>query len=163
MKRLLEDLLYVPVGVVTGVRDLIPELAERGRTQVGNARMMGRVAVQMGGRELARRTGGIGERVQSLLTDAGLSGPDVAGASGDGEPAPRRVSGQPDPAPAVSPVVDGPDATELAIVDYDSLAASQVVRRLAALDSDQLDDVRSYELAHRGRKTILGRVAQLQS
>jgi hypothetical protein len=54
-----------------------------------------------------------------------------------------------------------PDAASLAIPDYDSLAASQVVPRLAALSTDELDAVRSYESAHRGRRTILGRVDQL--
>ena len=47
--------------------------------------------------------------------------------------------------------------------DYDSLAASQVVPRLSGLTADELELVRAYEAAHRGRKTILSRVAQLQS
>ena len=54
------------------------------------------------------------------------------------------------------------DHAKLAIADYDSLAASQVVPRLAGLDDGQLEAVRRYETAHRGRKTILGKVAQLQ-
>ena len=50
----------------------------------------------------------------------------------------------------------------LAIADYDSLAASQVIPRLAGLEPAELEAVRAYEAAHRGRKTILGKVAQLQ-
>ena len=46
--------------------------------------------------------------------------------------------------------------------DYDSLAASQVVPRLAGLTADELEAVRAYEAADRARRTILGRVAQLQ-
>jgi hypothetical protein len=56
-----------------------------------------------------------------------------------------------------------PLATELAIPDYDSLSASQVVPRLAGLSRQELEAVRTYEQAHRARKTILNRVAQLQS
>lgn len=54
-----------------------------------------------------------------------------------------------------------PEAASLGIPDYDSLAASQVVPRLAALTPDELAAVRAYEAAHRGRRTILGRVDQL--
>lgn len=64
---------------------------------------------------------------------------------------------------AVPEVQNAPDADELAIPDYDSLAASQVVPRLAALTTDELADVGTYERAHRARQTILNRVRQLQS
>jgi hypothetical protein len=43
------------------------------------------------------------------------------------------------------------------------LSASQVVPRLSGLSPDELQAVRDYEAAHRGRKTILSRVAQLQA
>ena len=55
-----------------------------------------------------------------------------------------------------------PDAAGLAITDYDSLSASQVVSRLQGLSAAELEAVRSYEAATRGRKTILNRVQQLQ-
>jgi hypothetical protein len=53
-------------------------------------------------------------------------------------------------------------ADGLAIPDYDSLSASQVVSRLAGLGPAELDAVRAYEAAKRGRKTILNKIAQLQ-
>jgi hypothetical protein len=56
-----------------------------------------------------------------------------------------------------------PQADDLAIPGYDSLSASQVVQRLAGLASDELRAVGAYESATRGRRTILARVAQLQS
>jgi hypothetical protein len=55
-----------------------------------------------------------------------------------------------------------PTAASLAVPDYDSLAASQVIARLAALAPAELEAVRHYEEATRGRRTILGRIAQLQ-
>lgn len=61
-----------------------------------------------------------------------------------------------------APALDAPDVGSLAIPDYDSLAASQVVPRLASLDGAELSDVGAYEQAHRGRRTILNRVRQLQ-
>lgn len=62
-------------------------------------------------------------------------------------------------APAAVPV----DAASLPISDYDSLAASQVVARLEALGLDDLTSIGSYEAATRGRRTILGKVQQLQA
>lgn len=56
-----------------------------------------------------------------------------------------------------------PSAASLAIPDYDSLAASQVVSRLDGLRPDELAAVQRYELANRGRKTIIGKIAQIQT
>jgi hypothetical protein len=56
-----------------------------------------------------------------------------------------------------------PEVDALAIVAYDELAASQVVSRLEALTAPELDAVRRYEEAHRHRRTILAKVAQLQA
>lgn len=50
----------------------------------------------------------------------------------------------------------------LPISGYDTLSASQVVPRLAAMTSTELEAIRAYEASHRGRRTILNRVAQLQ-
>lgn len=64
-------------------------------------------------------------------------------------------------AAAVPVQVRVPDESELAVPDYDSLAASQVVPRLAMLSTDDLRAVHTYEQAHRHRQTILNRVTQL--
>ena len=57
----------------------------------------------------------------------------------------------------------GAAAESLAIPGYDSLSASQVVQRLAGLSPEELELVGRYEDAHRGRRTILSKVSQLQS
>jgi hypothetical protein len=56
---------------------------------------------------------------------------------------------------------DAPTSEELAIPGYDALSASQVVERLAGLEPDELDAVQAYEVAHRQRRTILGKIEQL--
>ena len=68
-------------------------------------------------------------------------------------------------APAkASQAVSGPvTADQLGIPEYDALAASQVVPRLEALSPSDLELVRRYEVDHRNRQTILGRVSQLQA
>jgi len=64
------------------------------------------------------------------------------------------------PAPPASPA-HVPSADALPIPDYDELSASQVVERLEGLDRESLDAIRRYESEHRGRNTILGKIAQL--
>jgi len=69
-------------------------------------------------------------------------------------------------APASAPAardaaVPAPAAASLAIPGYDTLAASHVVKRLSSLRPDELDAIRRYEIATRGRRTILHRIAQL--
>jgi hypothetical protein len=54
-----------------------------------------------------------------------------------------------------------PSREHLPIDEYESLAASQVVARLPTLTEAELEEVRSFEAAHRGRRTILGKIEQL--
>ncbi|MEX1007490.1 MAG: hypothetical protein WD271_06560 [Acidimicrobiia bacterium] len=67
--------------------------------------------------------------------------------------------------PATAPVADraasAPTVEELPIPDYDELSASQVIERLDGLDAASLEAIRAYEAGHRGRNTILGKIAQL--
>ena len=62
---------------------------------------------------------------------------------------------------AVPAAVDAPAAEALPIEEYESLAASQVVARLAGLTPAELADVERFERAHRGRRTVLGKIEQL--
>lgn len=52
-------------------------------------------------------------------------------------------------------------AAELPLEGYESLAASHVVARLTRLSAEELVQVREFEQAHRGRRTILGKIEQL--
>ena len=145
----LDVMVFAPIGLLANCRQLVPTLAEKGRElvdqQVTVARFVGRFA--------------LGQVRPTAETEA--------------------------PAPIVEPVVMPPgdqhiavrvedaggvensdvgtvDVDELAIPQYDSLAASQVVARLDGLTARELDAVRRYELAHRGRKTVLGKIDQLR-
>lgn len=162
----LDLLVFAPVGLALTARDALPDLIRRGRdtvtSQATMARLVGQFAVQQGQQQAGRALEDARERavtvLEQLAGDAGGPGVappapvvDVANANGS---APASV----EPAPPSS----GPGAAELAIPDYDSLAASQVVPRLSGLAPEELEAVRRYETAHRGRKTILSRVGQLQ-
>ncbi len=94
------------------------------------------------------------------------------------DPAPVTPPGPPSPGPAlrphtppVTPAAPAPasapgsdvssDAVDAAISGYDTLSASQVVRRLDGLGAEELEAVVRHETATRGRRTILHRAQQL--
>lgn len=172
--QLLDLVVYAPLGLLLNLDEVVPQLVEKGRQQVVMARMFGRFAVQQGGVEAKKRTAGLQERATSIVGQfAGLGG---AGQEADppiATPAtPSRAPAPAAPAEEIIPVTiehDGPPATaagpdedDLAVPGYDSLSASQVVPRLAGLSGAELEAVRRYEMAHRGRKTILAKIDQLQ-
>lgn len=173
--NVVELALYAPLGLALTARDHLPDLIARGRQQVTSqvalARMMGQYAVKEGEKDLRKRV----EDVTKTLGDLGIlpePNPPAAAA-----PAPGTV---PTPPPEVevdvpaangssngsaAPAAEAParSRAELSIPGYDTLSASQVVQRLAGLSADELEDVRDYEAGTRGRRTILSKIAQLQS
>lgn len=161
----LDLLVYAPVGLALSAQEVLPRLAERGRErvsgQIASARVVGQFAVQHGQARLEQvlsrsRTGSTGSA--DRWAPSPLAGPSAAPAE-PMRPAPRRRP----PVTEAAPSRESLDGDDLAIPGYDSLSASQVLPRLEGLAAGELEAVRTYEVAHRGRKTILGRVAQLQS
>jgi hypothetical protein len=112
--------------------------------------------VRQGEAELRKRFSDVEEQAEGVLRLLGkVVEPD---AESPPPPTPTPVAEVPD-----EPMPEGPAVDELAIPDYDSLSASQVVTRLPGLAPAELEGVRAYEVAHRGRKTILNKVSQLQT
>ena len=161
--RTLDLFVFAPLGLALTARELVPKLAEQGRQQVQQqvttARFVGEFAV----RRLRRHA-------DAALVELGLT-PDQR-AKGPAPTPPSRFDASPAPSHAgegngqVGAGVDREpraDPSGLAIPGYDSLSASQVVQRLTGLSRPELEAVRAYEEAGRGRKTILTRVAQLQA
>lgn len=164
--QLADLLVYVPIGLFFEAPTLLPKLAEQGRVHTRNARLFGQFAVRQGEAEVRRRLAGLEEQTTGLLRALGVLPADDVDRGGDGsatrEPRPSAGRTERRPATTVEPSDPGPNVADLAITDYDSLSASQVVTRLPGLTLDELEAVRAYEAAHRGRKTILNKVAQLQ-
>ncbi len=173
-----ELFVYAPLGFALDARQLLPRFIDRGRSQVVLARVVGRYAVEKGSTRAGGYLGQSQEQVSALLQTLGLlpedreppADPgDVEEFEGDvlvfhspaAEPAPTPEADIGfEPEPDREPV---PDVASLAIPDYDNLSASQVVPRLGGLSDGELDAVRRYEAAERGRKTILNKIAQLRS
>jgi hypothetical protein len=164
-------LIYLPVGVVVTAVEELPRLVAKGRTrvdsQVAIARVVGQFAVQKGRQELDKRIKaanppGGPTRGETSPPAAEADRAKIAREKPAAPPADR-----PDHEPihhngnAPTPTA-GAEADSLAIPGYDSLAASQVVQRLAGLSDEELSAVGLYEQSHRARRTILNRVSQLQ-
>lgn len=168
-----ELFVYAPLGLALEARRLWPELVDRGRGQVNLARATGRRALGRYRDDLERRLLDTWHEAEAAARGLGLApGSPHRSPSELDEQAPGGAeSEQVSRAPAAeqsgrgAPVSDEPaiDVETLAIPDYDSLSASQVVPRLTGLEADELELVRRYEAGKRGRKTILNKIAQLQS
>ena len=158
--------VYAPLGFALEAPRLLPELAAKGRNHVNTARAVGQFAAQM----LERRAGSAGGVLGGVLGSLGLRGsapvkvatpPTAAPPASTPTSGPTGKGSAPKPVtPPPSPTVGG-TAEDLPIAEYDSLAASQVVPRLAGLTSAELEAVQAHELAGRARRTVLNRVAQL--
>jgi hypothetical protein len=156
--------VYAPIGLLFEGASLLPQLIEKGKSQVTMARMIGQFAVTQGQSEAGKLADRFQDQAIELLGRFG-------GSTAPPAPVVASVPDSADEEPgAVDPVVAADraagaaiDASSLAIPDYDGLSASHVVNRLAGLADAELEAVRLYESANRGRKTILSKVAQLQA
>jgi cytoskeletal protein RodZ len=189
VERALEVVVYAPLGVALFARDALPGIAgmfvARGRSEIHNrrkhvaqqvtqAKTIGRFAVRFGGPEVKRRVeDGVATARATAETTLSTLAATRASAPGDrpAPTAPRRPTtvaaatnghqaARSTPAPK-TPAAAAPPVSTLPIPEYDELSASQVVGRLEGLIDGDLETVRAYESAHRNRRTILGKIAQL--
>ena len=183
LESALDVFVYGPLGLFITVTEEMPRLVEKGRerltSQLTTARMLGQMAAPQLQAEAEKLVRGVMDRI-STPPGAPTRPPAPTGASAPpaARPAPSRPAPE-RPAPPAAAVTapgqraPGPtgngsiahsgDSTHLAIPGYDTLSAMQVVQRLAGLTPAELEAVRAYEAAHRGRKTILHRAEQLLS
>lgn len=166
LRRTLDLCVFAPVGAAVSLAEELPGLIEKGRRrvelQLGNAHVVGRFVVHKGQRDLAGR-------INEILNN----GVEAARAS---EAAERATEPTVPAAPSIpvarrrSEIVTAPKAepdpraeatVRRSLSDYDTLSASQVVRRLDGLGQEELRAVQRYEASHRNRRTILNRASQL--
>jgi hypothetical protein len=158
IEQALDLFFYAPLGFVLNAQEVVPQLIEKGHQQVVMARMFGKFAIE---NEAPKQIAELQKQVQKVAEQFTARGGRAAQPSSNGPEAQTGTATQTS-APVVNSPAHGPGAAELAITDYDSLSASQVVPRLEGLADAELAAVHDYEAAHRGRKTILSKIAQLQ-
>lgn len=125
-----------------------PSALDRARRELSNARFMGRLAVSQGVDQLRARIEN--EHSQRDRSATAASVPDRHdrlieerefddGSRADGD-------------------LDEPSVDDLALPDYDTLPAIDIVAKLATLEVEQRAAVERYERAHRQRRTVLGKL-----
>jgi len=155
----------------------------------GRRDLQGRLERLVGGRGGQRATGGPTTTVAAPPATDERAVPDPTATEAPGSPDQGAVPDPTAPAPwhpatpADAPATEAPVApllgtrsrpvpaapratagqADLAIPGYDTLSASQVVRRLEGLGRSELETVSRYEAATRNRRTILHRADQLLS
>lgn len=162
-------LLYAPVGLALQLSEHLPQLAASGRSRlrgpVAAARIVGHFAVQQGRRDLGGRLRQatepyFGGASQPQTAPSGTTTGPTATPGPSAEPA-TESSG---PAAADAAKAEGvPMVDDLAVPGYATLSASQVLAHLQRLSPAELAAVAAYENGHRARKTVLARIAQMQS
>jgi hypothetical protein len=190
--ELREILVYAPIGLVTVCAETVlpavkQEVAQL-RQQVPAARFIGQMATQQVQTQLRSRAEssqeqfhtviGLGnsvmtkiaewsrcqtnsgdQRSQSSTTAPEVPAPGMAFGSGDtqqSETAPNQVS-----EPLAGSEVSAASVLR-SIEGYDNLSALQIISLLEDLRAEDLDEVATYEAAHRQRRTILNRIRQLR-
>lgn len=173
------NLLGLPVRVAEEVLSAVPALVDRTRSQVElTQHLLAKLPCSPLHRE-ASDTDSAGaddasndDATRATVTD--IRSHQHAGSTATGDDGDRAVGSDSEATDSdatdsdatdevESPDIAAVDASELAIPDYDSLAASQVVPRLASLEPAELALVLDYEQGHRSRQTIINRVRQLQA
>ena len=134
-ERLLDLLVYAPLGLALEAKDLLPKLAERGRGQVALTRLAGTVAARQGQHEAEKLVDDIRSSIGAFL---GLDATDE-----------QAADAPPDP-----------DDEALPIPGYGAMTAVEIIPHLAGLDAAQLDEIEAFERANRSRVTVLNRIAQ---
>jgi hypothetical protein len=137
------------------------EVERQVRALIEAALTLPRAAAARVGRCVGGRLGHVTERVAEPMQLVRSLLELVTGAPPTNGGAAAPVAASPSAPDAASPESAAPAAVHLPIEEYQSLAASQVVARLANLDPAELREVRRFEVAHRARRTVLGRIDQL--
>lgn len=153
-------LFFALVGAGATVVTAAPKLVKQARADLVAARFIGEIAVTQGASQLRDRLVGSDDETTTAepslrLPRASVSAPVAAGAIASEEGSSEGTA-----VGAIAATL--PSVEELAIPDYDSVPAIDVVMQLADLKKAERSRIEVYELAHRQRRTILGKVEQLR-
>jgi hypothetical protein len=171
LQRALDVFVYAPVGLALTAAEELPGLVKKGReriNQVNMARVVGQFVADKGAQEAGKAVKQATEALAGLGVGAGARPPVRPAGQANGGGASSASPSPTSAPPSVNGSTDGhrvaaPPSDDLAIPGYDALSASQVVQRLGGLAPAELEAVREYETATRGRRTILSKIAQLQT
>jgi hypothetical protein len=171
----MDVLVYAPAGVLLTAASDLPAMAEKGRRRIErelhNAHVVGRFVVDAGLRQMRGQFERLAGQQPSAPDEpapaaghrTGVTPGGTNGRAGGRATGPQTVRSKATTSAAASrdAASSRVAAVDRAIPDYDTLSASQVVRRLDGLTASELRAVVRHELANRGRRTVLHRTEQL--
>lgn len=142
-EKVLATVFYAPLGLGAKLVDDLPTNITKAKQQIDFARFIGKMAVERGVNELTDK-----------LRDATRSSVEVSDVVIEARSVEVADDLMADPLAV--------DADQLALADYDQLAASHIISKLAGLTDAEITEIEQYELAHRGRRTVLGKIDQIR-
>lgn len=155
-RLLLDVFVYAPIGFVKQANTLVPELIKDGRSTAASAKTIGAFVTPI----LKRQ----GEKVlREQLRGAKSASPSTASTTSAARPAPKAPEATPSTGAAHQPHSTSDAASAEPFDGFDRLGAAAVVARLEELTKAQRATVRRYETANRNRRTVLGRLDQLDA
>ncbi len=176
-QEVVNRLVYQPIGLLAAVVRTLPRAAEEGRRVVEGplqtAKFVGDMAAGVVKARYGAQINDIEDRVSGVRRTVEGAADLVI------KTAQSRVGGF--PPNWSSPAQDRPSTpsdgaatkhrtpheargseTVGGISGYESMTAAEVIERLESLTLDQLGEVEAFELEHRRRRTILGRISKLR-
>ena len=178
VRRLLDNFVYLPVGVSVVLQEQLPTLVERGRNQVAMAKTIGQFAAQFARGEVERRVGELlgpsGKDTPSAATTESAESAEASEPAAIADTSPAKAAASEvassrtaDSAPQTRPPASAarkrskPTDASLAIDGYDSLPATNILGLLTGLTARELKAIAAYEEQNRARRTILHRIDAL--
>ena len=152
LERLAALALFGPLDLTIKVVEELPSSVDRARQQLVAARFLGKMVVDQSLVQARRRLG---------ITTVPRSDDAASASEADASPVTDPGAERPDGETARNGDAI-PDAADLALPDYEHLPDAHVVAKLAGLTAAERDDIEAFETAHRHRRTILGKLRQLQ-
>lgn len=140
VRAALDVLVFAPLGLGARLVEDAPGAVVNARRELSNARFIGRLAVDQGIKQVRAHFDASSEPVSPVSPVT-----------------PERVAA--DPAEVAGP--SDLSAHDLALPDYDTLPAIDIVGKLETLDVVDREAIERYESANRQRRTVLGKLAQL--
>jgi hypothetical protein len=162
IRAAVDVLFYAPLGFGALIVEDSPAAVRRVRQELSNARFIGKLAVDQGISQLRGRVDEARQPTPAREIVASSDVPEVRSVSESASAMRNELSTDVDPGGSEAEAMV-PAADELALPDYDTLPAIDIVAKLDSLGPEDRDDVARYESANRRRRTVLGKIAQLSS
>lgn len=169
-----DRLVYFPVGIASAVISAAPTAAETGKrlieSQMKSMEFMGKMTAEY----LKRRAGSPEDVIREAAKFVGGAASGRFGLIGDLVGSVLNQPTSPTPGSgSSSPSSGGTTETTASVVaeepsnvggidDYDRLTASQAISQFDERSDEELSAIESYELAHRRRRTVLGKISSIR-